>query len=124
MKSSTFKTATVTSALCALFFGGLAAAWTTSDRRVVMDELTERGCLHEIRDRTPLGRRSIQTLSYKMEGALISVAKGSLETRTPDEGWTKISWHCRAVQAEGRVVHMEFGRLVGSRRILAAAAAF
>ncbi len=124
MIQSTIKTAAVSSALCVMLVGGFAAAWTMSDRSVVMDERTEKACLHEIRNRTPLGLRDIQTLSYRLEGSRISVAKGSLETRTPDEGWTKISWHCRSLMAEGRVVHIEFGRLAGSRRILAAASAF
>ena len=114
----------VTLGFLATFLSGFVAAWAMGEGDVVIDKQTEMACFQEIKNRTPLGSRDIKTISYRIEGTNVGVAKGDLLTRTPYEGWTKISWHCRVGQKNGRVVRMEFGRLVGNSRLLAAAAAF
>lgn len=114
----------VTSGFFITVLGGFVAAWAMGDRNIGIDKKIEQACFQEIRNRTPLGNRDIQTISYRAEGAEFGLAKGSLLTRTPSEGWTKLSWQCRVGQENRRVVRMEFGRLVGNSRLLAAAAAF
>lgn len=102
----------------------IAVAWAVGPTNDVMDKHVELACHREIKIRTPLGHRDIQTIVYRQEGSLIGVARGSVRTQASRNNWSEVYWTCRVDHRKGRVLRVEFSRSTGSSRLLAAAAAF
>lgn len=113
-------------ALCFIgsVLSSIAAAWAMNSNAVVMDKHVEQACYREVKTRTPLGHRDIQTVSYRQESALIAVARGSAQAQVSPNSWSNVQWSCRIDQKRGRVLRVEFGRSTSTSKLLAASMAF
>lgn len=102
----------------------VAAAWAVNSKAVVMDKHVERACHREVKTRTPLGHRDIQTASYRQEGAAVAIARGSVQAQASPNSWSNVQWSCRIDQKRGRVLRVEFSRSTSTSKLLAASKAF
>lgn len=104
--------------------GSFAAAWAMGSNDIVMSKRIEKVCFREIKNRSPLGHREIQTSRYLLEGSYVGVARGSMKTEISPNNWTGINWMCRVDREKGSILRVEFSRSTGRSRLLAAVSSF
>ncbi len=107
-----------------MLIGSVAAAWAMNTSEAVFDQRIEEICYREVKLRTPLGHRDIETSGYRSEGTRAGVLRGSLKTKASPNQWAKVIWSCRLDRKSGRIYYVEFGRSGSSSRLMAAAAHF
>lgn len=124
MGKSGLKASIIATCASGAVLGCIAAAWAMVPGDVAMDKSLEKACHQDVKRRTPLGHRDIQTIGYQQQGDEIGIARGSVQTRASGRGWAGVNWTCRVDLKKAKVLRVEFARSSSSSRLQAAASAF
>lgn len=107
----------LTVALVAIAAVTAATALDTSEE--AFEPRLERACYREVMQRSPGSVQKLETVKHGLEGTIVAVASGKLETERLPGYWAPLEWSCRIDIETADIIRVEFKRPVSSPRFSA-----
>lgn len=124
MPKSDLKQVMLVSAGLMIMLSGLVILGQNGIAEASIDPAVEKACYDEVKQRAPLGYRSIITYGYQEEGSRLGIVIGGLEAQYAPDQWTQVEWTCRVDPTSHDVARIELSATNGKGRMKAAASAF
>lgn len=107
-----------------IMLGGLVILGQSGTAKAPIDPAVEQACYDEVKQRAPLGYRTIITYNYREEGSRLGIMIGGIEAQYAPQQWTQVDWICRIDPTDYSVARIELSATNGKGRMKAAASAF